>query len=145
MKKIIILLALTLLFACNIFIKPKDFTLANYFDSGLLHIYTHRPINETSIAITNLYISTSDKGLVKGDVVGESLYFSDLEVDSALKKLKAKVKFTEYLNEQNLTLIYAYTNLISKYEMVNNVKINLQISTCNEYSVVGWPLIYGSF
>jgi len=145
MKKIIVILVLCLLFACNIFIKPKEFSLKNYFDSGMLHIYTNRPINETSIAITNLYMSTSNKGIVKGDIVGESLYFTNLEVGSAIEKLKAKVKFTEYLEEQNLTLIYAYTNLISKYEMVNNVKINLQISTCDEYSVIGWPLIYGSF
>lgn len=145
MKKIIIVLILCLVFSCNIFIKPKEFSLQNYFDSGLLHIYTNRPINETSIGITNIYISTSNKGLTKGDVIGESLYFDNLEVNSAIQKLKAKVKFTEYLSEQNLTLIYAYTNLISKYEMVNNVKINIQISTCDEYSVIGWPLIYGSF
>ena len=145
MKKIIVILVLCLLFACSIFIKPKEFSLNNYFDSGLLHIYTKRPINETSIAISNVYMSTSNKGVTKGDIVGESLYFNNLEVGSALQKLKAKVKFTEYIDEQNLTLIYAYTSLIPKYEMVNNVKINLQISTCDEYSVIGWPLIYGSF
>ncbi|MBQ8522174.1 MAG: YwmB family TATA-box binding protein [Clostridia bacterium] len=145
MKKIIVILVLCLLFACSIFIKPKEFSLQDYFDSGLLHIYTNRPINETSIAITNIYMSTSNKGIKKGDIVGESLYFKNLEIDSAITKLKAKIKFTEYLEEQHLTLIYAYTNLISKYEIVNNVKINLQISTCDEYSVIGWPLIYGSF
>ena len=145
MKKIIVILVLCLLFACNILIKPKEFSLNNYFDSGLLHIYTHRPINETSIAISNLYMSTSNKGVIKGDIVGESLYFNNLEVGSAIQNLKAKVKFTEFLDDQNLTLIYAYTTLIPKYEMVNNVKINLQISTCDEYSVIGWPLIYGSF
>lgn len=145
MKKIIIILLLTLTFACSIFIKPKNFSLQNYFDSGLLHIYTSHPINETSIAITNLYVSSNSKGLKKDVMVGESMYFDNLEVGSAIKKLKAKVKFTEYLDEQNLTLIYAYTKLISKYEIVNNVKINLQISTCDEYTVIGWPLIYGSF
>lgn len=145
MKKIIVILILCLTFACSIFIKPKDFSLQNYFDTGLLHIYTNRPINETSIAITNLYMSTSKKGLTKGDIVGESLYFTNLEINSALTKLKAKVKFSEYIEEQSLTLIYAYSSLISKYEIINNVKINLQISTCNEYSVIGWPLIYGSF
>lgn len=145
MKKIIVILILTLLFACSIFVKPKEFSLQNYFDNGLLHIYTNRPINETSIAITNIYMSSNTKGVTKGDIVGESLYFKNLEVSSAISKLKAKVKFTEYIDEQNLTLIYAYTNLISKYEIINNVKINLQISTCDEYSVIGWPLIYGSF
>lgn len=145
MKKVIVVLVLSLLFACSIFVKPKDFSLKNYFDNGLLHIYTSRPINETSIHLANTYISTSSKGIKKGDIIGESLYFDNLEIGSALKKLKAKVKFTEYLNNQNLTIIYAYTNLISKHEIVNNVKINLQISTCEEYSVIGWPLIYGSF
>ncbi|MFQ6724290.1 MAG: hypothetical protein ACLRFE_03035 [Clostridia bacterium] len=145
MKKIFIVLILSLVFACNIFIKPNEFSLSNYFNTGILHIYTKRPINETSIAISNLYISNNNKGAKKNDIVGESIYFTNLEIGSALNKLKAKVKFTEYISQQNLTLIYAYSNLIPKYEIVNNVKINLQISTCNEYSVIGWPLIYGSF
>jgi len=145
MKKVIVILILCLLFACSIFVKPKEFTLTNYFDSGVLHIYSRRPLNETSISLAGTYMSTSTKGLKKGDIVGESMYFDNLEVGSAIKTLKAKVKFTEYLDEQNLTLIYAYTNLIPKHKIVNNVKVNLQISTCDEYSVIGWPLIYGSF
>ena len=145
MKKIFIILILCLLFACSIFVKPKNFTLQDYFDTGILHIYTLRPINETSIPLANTYMSTSKKGLQSGDIIGESIYFNDLEVGNAIKKLKAKVKFTEYIDEQNLTIIYAYTNLISKSEIVNNIKINLQISVCDEYSVIGWPLIYGSF
>ncbi len=145
MKKIIIALILCLLFACSIFVKPKQFSLTNYFDSGLLHIYTKRPINETSILLANTYMSTSNKGIKKGDIIGESLYFENLEVGSAINKLKAKIKFTEYLDNEKLTLIYAYTNLISKYEIINHTKVNLQISTCEQYSVIGWPLIYGSF
>ncbi|MBQ3502918.1 MAG: hypothetical protein IJA72_04595 [Clostridia bacterium] len=145
MKKIIVLLVLCLLFACSIFIKPYQFSLNDYFDCGILHIYTNRPINETSIKLTNIYISGSAKGATKADIVGESLYFENLEIGSAIKTLKAKVKFTEYLKEQRLTIIYAYTNLIPTYKKINNIKINLQISTCSEYSVIGWPVIYGSF
>ena len=145
MKKIFIILILCLLFACSVFVKPKNFTLQDYFDAGILHIYTLRPINETSIPLANTYMSTSKKGLQPGDIIGESIYFNNLEVGDAIKKLKAKIKFTEYIDEQNLTIIYAYTNLISKNEIVNNIKINLQISVCDEYSIIGWPLIYGSF
>ncbi len=144
MKKICIILILSLLLGCSFFIKPKQFNLRSYFDSGVLHIYTKRPINETSIPISNLYMSTSTSGAGK-QVIGESLYFENLEIDHALTTLKAKVKFTEHIKNQNLTIIYAYTKLIPKYEIVNNVKINLQISTCEQYSVIGWPLIYGSF
>ena len=145
MKKIIIVLILSLLFACSILVKPNNFSLNMYFDSGILHIYTKRPINETSLLLANVYMSSSSKGVQQNEIIGESLYFENLEVGSALSTLKAKVKFTEYISNQKLTLIYAYSSLIPKYETVNNVKINLQISTCEEYSVVGWPLIYGSF
>jgi hypothetical protein len=134
-----------MLFACSIFVKPNNFSLKNYFNTGLLHIYTKRPINETSIYLVNIYISTNSKGATKEDIIGESLYFENLEIDSALNKLKAKIKFTEYIDDQNLTIIYAYSNLIPSSKTLNNTKVNLQISTCNEYSVIGWPIIYGSF
>lgn len=81
----------------------------------------------------------------KKDIVGESLCFNDLEIGSAINTLKAKIKFTEYIENQNLTIIYAYSSLISTYKKINNVKVNLQISTCTEYSIIGWPVIYGSF
>ena len=145
MKKIIIILILCMLFACSIFIRPNEFSLKNYFNSGTLHIYTTHPINETSIQLTNSYISTSRKGATNKDIIGESLYFDNLEVGSAIKTLKAKIKFTEFIKEQNLTIIYAYTLLIPTSKIIDNIKINLQISTCNEYSVIGWPVIYGSF
>ena len=144
MKKICIILIIVLLFGCSFFVNPKQFNLRSYFNNGILHIYTRQPINETSIPISNLYMSTSSRGANK-QIIGESLYFENLEVGSALNTLKAKVKFTEYLEAQNLTIIYAYTKIIPKYEIVNNTKINLQISTCEQYSVIGWPLIYGSF
>ena len=124
MKKICIILVLTVILGCSFFVKPKQFNLRSYFDSGILHIYTKQPINETSIPLANLYMSTTNKGANKNQIVGESLYFENLEVGSALTKLKATVKFTEYLENQNLTLIYAYTNLIPKHEIINNV-INL--------------------
>ena len=145
MKKIIVILILCMLFACSIFIEPKTFTLSDYFDSGVLHIYTRHPINSTSIQLANTYMSTSKKGANSKDIIGESLYFNNLEIESAIKTLKAKVKFTEYLKEQKLTIIYAYTSLINCYKTIDHIKVNLQISTCDEYSVIGWPLIYGSF
>ena len=145
MKKIIIILMLTMLFACSILIKPKEFTLTDHFDTGILYTYTNRPINETSIALVDVYMSASSQGAEKSDIVGESLYFDNLEVGSAIQKLKAKVKFSEYLDAQHLTIIYAYSTLIPTYKTIKNTKVNLQISTCSEYSVIGWPLIYGSF
>ena len=103
MKKICVIIILTLVIGCSFFVKPKQFNLRDYFDSGVLHIYTRQPINETSIPISNLYISTSTNGAGK-QIIGESLYFENLEVGSALTKLKATVKFTncdiKYKNDE---------------------------------------------
>lgn len=145
MKKIIVVIVLSLLFACGIFVKPKQFTLKTYFNSGILYTYTSRPINETSIELVGNYMSLSSRGANKNDIIGECLYFENLEVGSAIKTLKAKVRFTEYIDSQKLTIIYAYSSLIPTYKTINNNKINLQISSCSEYSVIGWPVIYGSF
>ena len=145
MKKIIVVLILCMVFACSIFIGPKTFTLKDYFNEGVLHIYTTHPINETSIYLVGVYMSSSSTGANKNDIIGESLYFNNLEVGSALNKLQAKVKFNEFVKDQNLTIIYAYSKLIPTHKMIKNKKVNLQISTCEEYSVIGWPIIYGSF
>ena len=145
MKKIIVLLSLALIFTCSIFIKPKDFTLVNYFDEGILYTYTSQPINDTSIHLAGTYMSLNSKGANKDNRIGECLYLDCAEINSVLTKLKAKVKFTEYIEEQQLTIIYAYSNLIPISKTIDNHKVNLQISSCSEYCAIGWPVIYSGF
>lgn len=145
MKKIIVIIVLSLLFACGIFVKPNQFSLSSHFNCGTLYTYTSRPINNTSIELVGNYMSLSSEGAGKGDIIGECMYFDNLEVSAALNTLKAKVKFTEYIDNEKLTVIYAYSRLIPTHKTINNHKINLQISTCSEYSVIGWPVIYSSF
>lgn len=145
MKKFIVLIILALATSCVIFVKPKTFSLKSYFDKGMLYTYTTHPINDTSIPLTGTYMSLNAEGADKDTIIGECMYFDNLEVGAALKSLKAEVKFTEYIDEQHLTIIYAYSKLIPISKNMNNHIINLQISTCNEYSVVGWPVIYGGF
>ena len=145
MKKFIVLLILALTMCGSMLIKPKTFTFNTYFNNGVIYTYTSHPINDTSILLVGTYMSLNSNGADENDIIGECIYFDNLEVSSAITKLKAKVKFTEYIEEQHLTIIYAYSNLIPISKQVNNHKVNLQISTCNEYSAIGWPLIYGGF
>ena len=51
---------------------------------------------------------------------------------------------TECLSS-GLVIIYAYTNLINDYVEVDNKKVNIQIANIEDCSVIGWPLILGSF
>ncbi len=141
MKKLIIIFILSVLICCSTYIK-QNFTLSSYFTTGQLSYYTSSPITTSSIKLADAYL-THEKP--SSNIIGESMYFTNLEVISAIDTLKAEVKFTEYLSEQNLTLIYCYTNLIPTYKYVKSFKINLQISTNDEYTIIGWPLIYGSF
>lgn len=141
MKKFIVLPILLLIIICNIYNK-QEFSLSTYFNQGKLSYYTNTATNTLSVKLADSYMSLTKPN---AKIIGESMYFNNLEVISAIKTLKASVKFTEYLSEQNLTLIYCYTSLIPTYKYVKSNKINLQISTCEEYSIIGWPLIYGSF
>lgn len=143
MKKLFVTLSLFTLFICNIIVEQKNFSFRDYFDNGILYTYTKKPIDESSIFLANNYMTINASS--QQEVLGESVYFENLELGSAINTLQADIKFTEYLKNEQLTIIYAYSNLIPTHKYVNNYKINLQISVANDYIVIGWPLILGSF
>jgi len=118
----------------------SDFTLLDYF-SGQYSAYTSVDSGEESVDLGFCYINSAP---VKENVVGESMVINNLEVGSALSALNARVVKTEYL-DTGATVIYAYTNLISQDVNIDNEKVNLQIAHYGDYSVIGWPLILGSF
>lgn len=147
MKKLIFILSLSLILLCGIFFTPhqNNFSLSNYFSGTTMYTYTNECINQTSTKITNTYMSLSSKGATTQNLLGESMFFDNLEVNSALKTLKATVKFTEYLSCEQLTIIYGYSPLIDKNKVIKNNLVNIQIAISNEYTIIGWPVIYGSF
>ena len=68
----------------------------------------------------------------------------NFEPIAAIEELNAKILFTEFLGI-GASVIYAYTDQIGRYVNVNGEKVNIQIAQYNDYSVIGWPLILGSF
>ncbi len=89
-------------------------------------------------------MTNSDKDVRRVKVVGESIKIENFEPIAGLKTLKAKVVATENL-DNGATVIYAYTNLIKDSVKIANNDVNLQIAHYDEYTVIGWPLILGSF
>ena len=69
---------------------------------------------------------------------------TNFEIGNALKVLNAHVVKTECL-ENGSTVIYAYSNLIQEKVEVENKFVNLQIVENEEYCIIGWPLILGSY
>ena len=119
----------------------QEFSLLNYF-SGDYYVYTNEKLNESSINLGSCYMNRERPKETK--IKGESMIVKNFEPSSAINLLDAKVVETEYL-EDGTIVIYAYTNLIDEKVKIGNNYVNLQIAYKEEYSVIGWPLILGSF
>jgi len=130
MKKIFILLILLTILLLNSYTTKPDFSFSNYFNVGTLTQYTDENMKNLKY---------------KKSILGESIYFTNLNVENALNKLKAKIQFTEYIANKDLSILYCTSPLINKNVKVKNKSVNLQIAITEEYVVIGWPLILGSF
>lgn len=93
----------------------------------------------------NLMIESCGVGVDKFVVCGDS---QTVEINS-----KAYLKIKNLLNlevvEKNeiagRTIIEGYSNKLKNYVVINNRKVNIQISICDDKMIVGYPLINGSF
>ncbi|MBR1988802.1 MAG: hypothetical protein IKA36_07185, partial [Clostridia bacterium] len=61
-----------------------------------------------------------------------------------LNDLDAEVIKTEYL-DCGAVVISAYTSKIGEQIEIDNTCVNLQIAVYDDYSIIGWPTILGSF
>lgn len=139
MKKFILfLIVIMVLFYANSL--NNNFTLTNYIKGEYI---SYSSLKENDKAL-NLGFCCLNKNFKTKSIVGESVKADNLEINSTLKELKARVVKTEYL-PNNSTVIYAYTPLIKTNVKLNNKTVNLQIAINNSTCIVGWPLILGSF
>ena len=139
MKKFVAIL-IVLICLLYVFNANKQFTLLDYF-KGEYIAYTSRVVDEESQDLGFCYMNSK---MAKNGVVGESVKIKNFEISSAIKTLKAEVIFVEQL-DGGLTIIYAHTKLISNRVVIHNKNVNLQVAVANDYCVVGWPLILGSY
>ena len=138
MKKLLVFIALIVIFLSGN--KAETFTLTDYFD-GEYSSYTKNPINNSSINLGCCYLNPS---VSTDNIVGESIVVQDLEISTAINNLNAKIILTEILDDETL-VIYAYSDKINKHVEVDNHKVNVQIAEKQGFSIIGWPLILGSF
>lgn len=139
MKKIAIVLVLFLIILSSVQTN-NTFSLLDYF-SGEYTVYTSLDNGEDCVNLGFCYMNSKP---VSNNVMGESMVVENLEVGTALSALNARVVKTEYL-EDGTSVIYAYTTLIDDKVEIGDEQVNLQIATRNTRSVIGWPLILGSY
>jgi len=140
MKKFLIIIAMFLILISSQRIN-NDFSLLNYF-SGEYTAYTESAESKNSVDLGFCYMQNATVDI--GKLVGESLVIKNFEPISAINKLNAKIVKTEYLEDGSI-VIYAFTNFIKDKVNIDNKSVNLQIAHNDKYSVIGWPLILGSF
>lgn len=140
MKKIFAVIIMFIILLGCVSVK-KDFTLLDYF-SGDYTVYTSNSSGANESVDLGFCYMNSQK--VDDCVVGESMIIKNFEVANALSVLNAKVIKTECL-EDGTNVVYAYTNLINEKVDVGGKRVNLQIASKDDYCVIGWPLILGSF
>lgn len=139
MKKLLLTIGVMIIFLLSSH-NTNNFSLLDYFD-GEYYSFSSCQI-ENSVDLGFAYMSNVE--IERDKLSGESVKLKNSEPSEAIKKLKAKVIHTEYL-ESGTIVIYAYTNLISKKVKVKDENVNLQIAIDEEFCIVGWPLIMGSF
>lgn len=137
MKKIFILIILLSILLLNAYNKSPDFSFYNYFNVGTITRYTNE--NSKNSILPNVNINGY------GSLLGESIYFDNINIETALLTLKAKVEFVEYIAEKDLTILYCTTPLIHKEVFIKDKNINLQIASSENYTIIGWPMILGGF
>ena len=138
MKKLFVVIIMFIIILSGVKTET-NFSLLDYF-SGEYTAYTEQN-SSNGINLGFCYMNSNQN--VEA-LIGESLVVKNLEIGSALSTLKAKVVKTEYL-ENDMIVIYAFSPLIDEKVKVFNTYVNLQIATSDDRSVIGWPLIMGSF
>lgn len=141
MKKLLIFILMFLILISGAK-TTNSFSLLDYF-SGEYYAYTMAPASDNFINLGNCVMNI---GELNEDVpiIGESLTIQNFEPISALQTLNAKTIKVEQL-ETGATIIYAYTDKIKKNVTIENQKVNIQIAIYPNYSIIGWPLILGSY
>ena len=68
----------------------------------------------------------------------------NFEPVAGLQSLDAIIIFSEHL-DTGASVIYAFTDKIKQYIEIDGKQVNIQLAHYEEYSIIGWPLILGSF
>ena len=117
-----------------------DFTLLDYFSGQYKSYASTQTEGATNLGFCYMSNNIQNKKMI----IGESIKISNFEPVSALSCLEAKLVKTEVL-EDGTTVLYGYTKLIKETVTIEGELVNLQIACVDDYCIVGWPLILGSF
>ena len=84
-----------------------------------------------------------------GHIVCESIDggINCLECDADISELFSvlSVDNIRIIELDDCVIYEGYSNMLDKYRIVDGVKVNIQVSVRDNKTIIGYPLIYGSF
>ena len=135
MKKLLAVIVVIFAILNNVHI--KDFSLNDFFN-GEITYYSN--LKNTDSRDLGFCYSASDKN---NQIIGESIVVKNVELNSVLNRLGAKVVKVETVGDK--IIVYAKSNKIPASINLFGDKVNLQIAYTEDRCVIGWPLILGDF
>lgn len=96
-----------------------------------------------SVLFNSAKILYDDVVLIDYDKNYETVKINNLEYEDLIKQLSVNVY--KIINLEDRIIIEGYTNKIKRSIVTNNIKTNIQFSICDDYFLVGSPLIKNSF
>lgn len=138
-KLLIILFILSVLLTNHYSSRDRNFSLRNYFNGEYI-AYSADRTKGVDLGFCSMMYDDVDNE----EIVGESITISNIEIISVLETLNAKLIKTECLDDSTIVL-YAYSDKIKDSVKVDDQLVNLQIACKDSITVIGWPLILGSF
>lgn len=90
-------------------------------------------VNTNNISIDNIENNSSSN----------IMFFKIDELDNIINSLGLEIHSKNYVSDR--LIIEGYSQKLSNYVVVNNLKTNIQISVDGEKIIVGYPLIKDSF
>ena len=140
MKKMLVVIAVFVIFFVNSNKCDVGISLADYFD-GEYYAYTSGYADDDGVDLGFCYMYSH---IIRDNLIGESIRVYNLEIGNVIDRLDASVVSIETLDDGTVVL-YCFTDRIKSCVDIGNTTVNLQIVDDGDYVVIGWPLILGSF
>jgi len=114
------------------------------FENGDYYIFYSGNSGSSSLMVTAEGVEALKVKSTIKDLSGESAYYLNVDKSAEiLENFNAKVIFTQSISD--IKNIYAYSEEIEDYIILNGQKINLHIAVTKDKTVAGSPIIFGGY
>lgn len=127
---------------------PNDSSIYSFYTTDNINTINNATVvkngNSSIVSCTSLNAKNVKQSLK--NILGESVKINNPSkdiIDNLYQYINKNIVYYEVL--ENTTITYCYNPSLLNFVMIDGQKVNLQIAQNNNYIVIGYPLILGSF